>query len=184
MEALHREELPVHGIVGLVQHRAHRRHLGVFQHRLPARFFVLHPVAYTLAVLFAHHRRDVIDKMAESLAQCHHTQAFALATAVQQGMELRAQALAHRGREAHQLVGELGECMTQAKAQAPPRKQRPHTLGRAVKAIAEGALPLVRRLVLQGRPLKRTVGLSQGHRALGLTVAQMPEHPAADDGGQ
>jgi hypothetical protein len=35
-------------------------------------FFVLAPVAHTLAVRFAHRRVDVIDKVAQALAQCHH----------------------------------------------------------------------------------------------------------------
>src|SRR5262244_1912696 len=117
--------------------------------------------AWSNTVLIADRRRDVIDKMAEALAQGHHTQACALATAVQQGMALRAQALAHRGREAHQLVGELVEGMTQAKAQARPRKQRPHTLGRSVKAIGEGTPHAVRRLNLQGSSLKVAVGRSE-----------------------
>src|SRR3989441_10555025 len=37
-------------------------------------------------------RRDVIGKVAQSLAQCHHPQACALATPLQQGVELRTQA--------------------------------------------------------------------------------------------
>ena len=55
--------------------------------------------------------RDVVDKAAQSLPKRHHPQAFALATAVQQGVELRAQPLTHRGGQAHQLVGEFVERM-------------------------------------------------------------------------
>src|SRR5882762_7513064 len=49
VEAFHGEELTVDGVVRLVHHRAHRRHLRVFEYRIPARFFVLEPVANTLA---------------------------------------------------------------------------------------------------------------------------------------
>ena len=38
METFHGEELAVDGIVRLIQHGAHRWHLRVFEHRIPARF--------------------------------------------------------------------------------------------------------------------------------------------------
>src|SRR6266852_8616847 len=51
MKPLHREELAVKGVVGLVQQRAAGRHLWVFEYRIPPGFLVLEPVAYALAVL-------------------------------------------------------------------------------------------------------------------------------------
>jgi hypothetical protein len=45
-------------------------------------------VAYALAVRFAHRRVDMLGKVAQTLAQCHHPQAFTLPTPVQQGVEL------------------------------------------------------------------------------------------------
>jgi hypothetical protein len=50
MEAFHGEKLAVDGVVRLVQNRAHRRHLRVFEHRIPPRFFVLEPVAAYLGL--------------------------------------------------------------------------------------------------------------------------------------
>ena len=41
METLHGEELAVDGVMRLIQHGAHRWHLRVFEHRIPAGFFVL-----------------------------------------------------------------------------------------------------------------------------------------------
>ena len=38
--------------------------------------------------------------------------------------------------------------------------------------------------MFQGGPLKLAVRLGKGHCAFGLAVAQMPDHPATDDGGQ
>ncbi len=67
MEPLHGEELAVDGVVRLIQHGAHRRHLRVFEHRIPAGFFVLEPVANALAVRFSHCRGDVIGKVAQAL---------------------------------------------------------------------------------------------------------------------
>ncbi len=67
------------------------------------------PVANALAMLSSHRGRDVIGTTAESLAQCHHPQIFALSTPVQQGVKLRAQPLAHCGRDADQLVREFVE---------------------------------------------------------------------------
>ena len=99
-------------------------------------------------------------------------------------MELRAQSLAHRSRQTHQLARQFVERVAQAKAQASPWEQRPHTAGGAVKAIGEGALHLVRRLNLKGRTLKVAIGLGKSGGALGRTVTRMPDHPAADDGRQ
>lgn len=53
--------------------------------------------------------------------------------------------------------------MAEAVAKACSRKERPHTLGGAVKAIAEDPFDLGQRLVLRGRALKRAMGRSQGH---------------------
>jgi len=70
MESLHREELAVHGIVGLVQNRAHRRHLGVFEHRIPPSLLLPEPVANALAMLSSHRGGDVIGKTVVSAKQC------------------------------------------------------------------------------------------------------------------
>src|SRR5688500_15382286 len=88
MEALHRKQLAVEGVVRLIQHCTHRRHLGVFESRVPARLFGLEPVAHTLTVRFTHRRVDATSKVAQALSQCYHPQAFTLSTPVQQGMEL------------------------------------------------------------------------------------------------
>ena len=87
-ESLHGEQLAVHGVVRLIQNCTHRRHLGVFEYRVSARFFGLKPVANTLAVRLAHRRVDAIGKMAQALTQGHHSQAFALSTPMQQSVEL------------------------------------------------------------------------------------------------
>ena len=120
MEAFHHEQLAVHGVVRLIEQRTHRRHLGVFEHRIPARLFVFHPGPHPFTVFLALSGCDMVDETAQSLAKRDHPQAFALATAVQQGVKLAAQALTHRGRQAHQLVGQLVEGMAQAIAQVMP----------------------------------------------------------------
>ena len=76
------------------------------------------------------------------------------------------------------------ERVAQAEAQARVRKQRPYTLGRAVKAIGESAPHVVRWVMRQGRALKRAIGLREGRRAFGRTVTQMPEDTTPDDRGQ
>ena len=62
MEAFHSKKFAVYGVVRLVQYRAHRRHPGVCKYRVPARLFGLEPVAYALAVSFAHRRVDTLGK--------------------------------------------------------------------------------------------------------------------------
>ena len=99
-------------------------------------------------------------------------------------MELGAQPLAHRGRDADQLVRQFVEGVAQAKAQASPWKQGPHTADGTVKVIGEGTFHLVQWLMIKGRLLKRTIGLGEHRSALGRAVTQMPDHLSPDDGGQ
>ena len=88
MEAFHREERAVDGVVGLIQGRAHRGHLRVGESRLPPRFLGLKPVPHTLTVLCAHRRGALVRQAASALAKRHHPHAAALTTPVQQGGEL------------------------------------------------------------------------------------------------
>jgi hypothetical protein len=64
VETFHGEELAVDGIVRLIQNSAHRRHLQVFEHRIPAGFLLLEPMANALAMRFSHNRGDVIGTVA------------------------------------------------------------------------------------------------------------------------
>src|SRR6266446_9812020 len=56
VESLHGEEFAVDGVVRLIQHGAHRRHLWGCEHRIPAGFLVLEPLANALAMRFAYRR--------------------------------------------------------------------------------------------------------------------------------
>src|SRR5262245_37640156 len=168
----------------VIQYRAHRRHLRVFEHRVPARLFVLEPPADALAMVLSHYLVDAIDEVAQPLAQCHPAQALALATPVEQGVELRAPPLAYQGRDADQFARELVESVAQAKAQACPWKQGPHAADGTVKAIGQDTSHLVRGLMCQGRTLKHAVGLGERRRALGVAIPQVPDNTALDDAGQ
>jgi hypothetical protein len=64
MEALHHKQFAVNGIVGLIEYRAHCRHLRVCEHRIPARLLILKPVAYALAMVFSNRVADVVGKAA------------------------------------------------------------------------------------------------------------------------
>jgi len=72
--------------------------------------------------------------------------------------------------------------MAEAVAQARSRKERPQTLGGAVKAIDKDPFDPVRGLLLGGRALKRAIGLGKGRGTRLLSVAEMPDHAATDDG--
>jgi len=147
VEAFHGEELAVDGVVRLVQHRAHRRHLRVFEYRIPACLFFLEPVANTLAMVFSHCLVDAIREVAQQLAQGHHAQALARATPVEQGVKLRAEPLADGRRQTKQFAREFVEGVAQAKAQTCLWKQRPPAADGAVKAIGQDTSHLVRRLM-------------------------------------
>src|SRR5215467_1054494 len=184
VKALHGEQLAVHGVVRLISHRAHRRHPGVFEHRVPARFFGLKPVANTRTMRFAHRHVDAMGKVAQTLSQGYYAQTFALATPVQQGVELGTQPPAHRGRHADQLIWQLVERVAQAKPQSRLWKQGPHTADGTVKAVREGPLYLVRWLMVKGHLLKHAIGCGERRGAFACAVTQMPDDTATGDGGQ
>ena len=68
--------------------------------------------------------------------------------------------------------------------EACPREQRPHTAGRAVKAIGENPPDPVGGLLLNRCPLELLIRLRKGCRASVLGIAQVPEHAATDNGGE
>ena len=83
MEAFHREQFPLDGVVGLIQERAGDGHLRVFEARIPARFLVLKPLAHPVAVGLPGGVGDMIGKVTSPLAQGKHPQARPLSHSVQ-----------------------------------------------------------------------------------------------------
>ena len=90
VEAFHREQFPLDGIMRLIQQGAGCRHLRVGEHRIPACFLLLKPAPDALAVGRSRRGGNMGDKVAEPLTQRKHPQALALACSVEQGVELRA----------------------------------------------------------------------------------------------
>jgi hypothetical protein len=68
----HYEQLPVDGVVDLIQQCAGRWHPGVFDDRIPARLLVLEPLPYACAVGRSSRGGDVVRKAAQPLAQRTH----------------------------------------------------------------------------------------------------------------
>ena len=124
-------------MMGLIQECAGQRHLGVCEHGIPARLLLLEPAPYAFPVGRPSRGGDVIGNVAEPLTQGQHAQALPLSRAVQEGVELRAQRLTHRGRDGRKFARELVDGVAQAVAQARSREERPYTLGGAIEAIDE-----------------------------------------------
>src|SRR5262245_18294249 len=64
VKALHRKELPLDGVMGLIQQGPGHGHLRVCQHRIPTGLLVLYPASYPLAIGRPCRVRDVLDKVA------------------------------------------------------------------------------------------------------------------------
>src|SRR5262245_38251580 len=79
MEAFHREQLPLDGVMGLIEQSDRGGHLRVLEDRIPARLFVLEPAPHALTIGLPSFMSHVVSKVAEPLPQRHHAQALALA---------------------------------------------------------------------------------------------------------
>jgi len=183
MEPFHREQLPLDGVVGLIQEGAGDGPLRVCEDRLPARFRVLKPLAHPVAVGLPCGVGDMLGNVTSPLAQGKHPPALPRSHAVQHGMKRRAQRLAHRGRDRRQLLRELMDRLAQAVAQARSWEERTHPLGGAVEAIGAAPPDPLRRLRLGRRALTRLIRPGQGGRTGLRRLAQMPEDAAAGDRG-
>src|SRR5207302_3916667 len=92
--------------------------------------------------------------------------------------------LADRGGDGSELPGELINRMAEAVAETHPWKERPHALGRAIKAIGESPFDPVRWLVLDRYTLKLPIGLRKGNCTGLRGIAQMPDHAPMNNGRQ
>ena len=162
----------------LVQERAGHRHLGVCKDRIPPCFLVAAPLPYALAVGRPRRGGHVIDKAAQSLAQCKHPQAFALSRPVQQRVELRPEGLADRGRDGHEFLRELIDRVAEAVAETRLREKGPHALDSTVEAISEDPPDAIGWLLLERSTLEFLIGLGKGYRTGLRGIAQVPDHTA------
>ena len=118
------------------------------------------------------------------MPQREHAQALALACPVPQGVELRAQSLAHRRRNRHKFLRELVERVAETVAEVGTREQRPHTAGRAVEPIGQNPPDPIRRLMVDRGALKLAIGLRKSNGTSLRGIAQMPDHAPMDNGRQ
>ena len=72
VKPLHGAEFPLQSVMRLIQHRAGHRHLGVCQHRIPARLLGLQPLPYTVAVGRPGGVGAMVGKGASPLAQSNY----------------------------------------------------------------------------------------------------------------
>ena len=121
MEAFHHEQLPVDGVMDLIEQGARHRHLGVCEDRIPARLLVLKPASDARAVGRPRRVGDVVGKVAEPLPQRKHPQAFALSRLWSRVWNCE-RTTADRGRDRRQFLRELIDGMAQAVAEACPRE--------------------------------------------------------------
>jgi hypothetical protein len=64
MEAFHREQLPLDGVVGLISQGTRHRHLRVCEDRIPPRLLVLEPAPHALAVGCPRRGGDMVGNVA------------------------------------------------------------------------------------------------------------------------
>src|SRR5215468_436895 len=102
MEPLHGKQLPLDGVMDLIQQGTGHGHLRVGEDGIPAHLLLLAPAPDALPVGLSCSVGDVIYKVAEPLPQCDHTQALALSYPVEQGVELRTERLTQGRRNRRQ----------------------------------------------------------------------------------
>ena len=64
MKPFHGEQLPLDGVMGLIQEGARGGHLRVFEHRIPAGFLRLKPASHALAIGRSRRVGDVVGEVA------------------------------------------------------------------------------------------------------------------------
>ena len=64
MEAFHHAQLPLDGVMRLIEQGTGHWHLGVCKHRIPARFLLLKPLSYACAVGCPGCVRDMVSEVA------------------------------------------------------------------------------------------------------------------------
>jgi hypothetical protein len=64
VQPFHGKELPLDGVMGLIQQGTGHGHLRVCEHRIPTCLLVLHPASHALAIGCPRRVGDVVDKMA------------------------------------------------------------------------------------------------------------------------
>ena len=69
VQPFHGKELPLDGVMGLIQQGTGHGHLRVCEHRIPTCLLVLHPAPDPPAIGRPRRVGDVVDTMASSLAQ-------------------------------------------------------------------------------------------------------------------
>ena len=118
IEGLHHEEVPVDGVMGVIEQRCWSRASAALRARhtslpswpetpgAPARHWLPHCV------------RDVVRKASQPLTQGKHAHACALSCPVPQGVELGAERLTERGRDGHEFLRRFEERLAQAGPQA------------------------------------------------------------------
>jgi hypothetical protein len=181
VKAVHREQLPLDGVMGLIQHGARHRHLRGCEDRRPARVLLLHPAPPALAVSLPRRSGEIIGKVAEPLTQRKHPQALALSGPVQQGVELGAQGRADRGGAGRQWLRELAERVAETIAHARSRGEHAQTLGGAVEAVGQDPSDPIRGVLVGRRALERLRRLGTGGRTGVLGAAQVPADTTMDN---
>src|SRR5262249_6017689 len=89
MEALHRKELPLEGVMRLIQQGAGYGHLWGCEDHIPAGFLLVKPAPRPLALSCSSRGAGGVVKVAEPLPERHRAQALPLSLPVAQGVELR-----------------------------------------------------------------------------------------------
>ena len=123
MEALHHEQLPLDGVMGLIQQCTGHGHLWVCEDRIPARLLLLEPAPDPLPMSRPGLLRHMVGEVASPLAQGNHPQTLTLTRPVQEGVELRAECLAHRRRDRREFARELVDGVAETVPQARFWKQ-------------------------------------------------------------
>jgi hypothetical protein len=184
LHPLHRQPLPLAGVMRWIASGAGCGPRRGGQARSPARVLLLPPAAAPGAMGRPRRGGDGGGTGASPLAPRNHPPALALARPGPQGVTLHASRLAQRSRERRALPRECMERRAEAGAPARAWTERPQTLGGAGQARAPAPVAPLRRLVLGGRAWQRALGLGPGRGTRLLRSAERPEHAATDAGRQ
>ena len=178
------EQLPIHGIVELVNQRRRPWNVGIFKQDVPSRLLPVYPLMHALSILLSCECCDLLYEPSQPLTQRSVVRRFASLLDEKDFAELPTKRLTYGFSHLFDLTGQLYGRMKETVGDLGGGEESLQTLFGTVEPIGQYRQSLVGGVNGQSCPLKLTVRRGKRDHRLGGRVPQVPDHPPASNRGQ